>query len=308
MIHLERVALQRCGKLKVALGANMQNQLFELSVRIQRNGRTSKIREYGLDGLTYIEGRAGTPYTVHVKNNSASRVLVVVSVDGIGVVDGQPATDASRGYIVDGLSAVEIQGWRSDLNTTHDFVFGSRDDSYRASTGQGTNNCGIIACRVFAEECRLDMSALQDLLDNYRARPSVSPPHVTRPWYVPSVTPYVPPGSMPYPAPWQPIWVYDPSSAPVYATCASSYSQPTTEVSSAEIPEFTMGTSWGAQASSRAHETEFKRGRCLAEMSIYYTDATSLQEMGIRLENDAVVVDKASLPQGFTGFCRVPRK
>ena len=126
----------------------MQHGQFELSVLVDGHS----IREFGLTGHTYVEGRRGNVYTFKFKNNSPHRVLVVPSVEGLCTVDGQPATDTSRGYVVSAYSAASIEGWRTSLNDVASFIFSDKNGSYSAKTQGTTANCGVIGCKVFAEK------------------------------------------------------------------------------------------------------------------------------------------------------------
>ena len=55
----------------------MKQNLFELSVTVPSSRGSTKIPEYGHNGLTFVEGRKGQPYTIKLHNNSAHRVLAV---------------------------------------------------------------------------------------------------------------------------------------------------------------------------------------------------------------------------------------
>ena len=130
----------------------MQKNSFELSVAVPSHGGFTKIKEYGLDGRTFIEGREGKPFSILFKNNTPQRVLAVPSVDGISALDGNPATEQSRGYIVAGYSSIEIKGWRTSLENVAQFVFEKKSGSY-AAKGEVANDssCGVIAVKVFDE-------------------------------------------------------------------------------------------------------------------------------------------------------------
>lgn len=278
----------------------MQIGQYELAVAIPRDGRAPRIREYGHNGLTYVEGREGQPFSVIFRNNSPSRVMAIVSIDGLDVIDGQPATGLSRGYIVNAYSSTEIKGWRTSLAETRQFFFQAKDRSYSAETNQGTANCGVIACKVLAEV--------------QIPTPPPPPPSkiIIRERYVPYPV---------YPWPYPPLYSNVPcgtdatyGTGDVYGklTCSTegvssgntlSAGQYCATVKTSNHADFTLGTGWGSAQTDHVYETTFARGLELATLSIYYTDAENLRRIGIVLGKDVAV---AKLPEGFASFCRPP--
>jgi hypothetical protein len=63
-------------------------------------------------GRTYALGSLGERYLVRVRNGSARRAEVVVSVDGRDVVDGRPSAWEKRGYLIEPYGEVTIDGYR----------------------------------------------------------------------------------------------------------------------------------------------------------------------------------------------------
>jgi len=120
--------------------------LYELDVLV--HGK--KVTKYPKEGLTFIEGRNETPYTIRFTNNTAWRVLVVVSVDGLSVMDGEEASSESSGYVVDAFGTVDIPGWRLDNDEVAKFIFDKKGKSYAYKTNK-PNNVGVIGCLVFME-------------------------------------------------------------------------------------------------------------------------------------------------------------
>jgi hypothetical protein len=268
----------------------MQHGQFELAVAIHRDGRSPRIREYGHNGITYVEGRKGQPFSVVFKNNSPARVLAIVSIDGLSVIEGEPATGESRGYVVNGYSSVEIRGWRTSLDQTQQFVFENKTGSYTASTPSGTANCGVIACKVLAE----------------RPRPVQIRPQALMPEKV-----YVPVPYPVYPGP-VPMWCYEPTTStsgvvphgtPAMVNCCAPATDYSASLCVNDTPDFTLGTGWGSTQEDRCNETTFERGLELATFSLYYTDAESLKRIGVNLGKDLAV---NALPQGFGNFCKPP--
>lgn len=169
----------------------MQHGQFELSVLVDGH----PVREFGLTGRTYVEGRRDVAYTLRFRNNSPNRVLVVPSVEGLCTVDGQPATDTSRGYVVSAYSSASIEGWRTSLNDVATFVFSAKKGSYAAKTQGTTANCGVIGCKVFAEKTvpLPTLTVIKEHHHHHHDTPFVYPVY-PRPW-----RPY-------YDPPWGPLW------------------------------------------------------------------------------------------------------
>src|SRR5665213_2949560 len=100
-----------------------QNQ-FEFSVRV--NGRP--VTEFRDDkSAIWIEGRKKSNYKLVFKNNTASRVKAVFSVDGLNVLTGDATW--SDGYAVNAWSEIEVPGWRKDKDGVAEFYFSSQERS-----------------------------------------------------------------------------------------------------------------------------------------------------------------------------------
>lgn len=98
----------------------------------------------------YIVGEHGARYEIVIENGSDQRYEIVASVDGLDVVDGQPASWAKRGYVIAPHTAIRIDGWRTSLTDVAAFRFGSVADSYAARTDTD-RNVGVIGVAFFCE-------------------------------------------------------------------------------------------------------------------------------------------------------------
>jgi hypothetical protein len=106
-------------------------------------------------GSTYLPvRRMGAEYQIRVWNHGPRRVTAVVSVDGLSVLNGQPASEDHPGYIVEPRSSIVIDGWRRDRHTVAAFTFSDRSDSYAARMGH-PENVGVIGLVAFEEMSRL---------------------------------------------------------------------------------------------------------------------------------------------------------
>ncbi len=98
----------------------------------------------------YVLGRAGQRYAILVENNTPARFEAVLSVDGLDVISGQPASFGRRGYILNPYSRIEVEGFRQSADAVATFRFGSVGDSYAAQQGDA-RNVGVIGVALFAE-------------------------------------------------------------------------------------------------------------------------------------------------------------
>ena len=102
-------------------------------------------------GRNYVVGESGRRYTIVVRNNTNFRLELVLSVDGLDVLDGKAASFGKRGYLVDPRGEVEIDGFRQSMNTVAAFRFGSVRGSYAGQKTGDTRNVGVIGLAVFNE-------------------------------------------------------------------------------------------------------------------------------------------------------------
>ena len=102
-------------------------------------------------GRNYVVGEAGHRYTIVLKNRTNFRLEVVVSVDGLDVLDGKPAAFGKRGYLIDPRGEIEVDGFRQSMDTVAAFRFGSVRGSYAAQKHGDTRNVGVVGVAVFNE-------------------------------------------------------------------------------------------------------------------------------------------------------------
>jgi hypothetical protein len=98
-----------------------------------------------------VGGRDGS-YSVVLKNRCKSRLEVVLSVDGLDVIDGKTASFGKRGYVIAPDETLEVKGWRTSPDTVARFKFSTVAGSYaNLSTGEH-RNVGVIGLAVFGEK------------------------------------------------------------------------------------------------------------------------------------------------------------
>jgi hypothetical protein len=111
-------------------------------------GRPLPAAEVG--GTLWAIGDPGQRYMIGVENRSAERWEVVTSVDGLDVIDGEPAGLHKRGYIVDPWSTITIEGWRTSESGVAAFRFSALEDSYAGRKGEA-RNVGVVGVAFFRE-------------------------------------------------------------------------------------------------------------------------------------------------------------
>lgn len=102
-------------------------------------------------GKRFVVGHAGQRYEILVHNQTGGRFEVVASVDGLDVIDGEPAHVDKRGYVLEPYATVRIDGWRRSQEVVAAFRFGRVSDSYAGRTA-GDRNVGVIGLAFFAEQ------------------------------------------------------------------------------------------------------------------------------------------------------------
>jgi hypothetical protein len=58
----------------------------------------------------FVVGEEGRRYSIVVRNRSDFRLEIVLSVDGLDVIDGRPASFRKRGYIVNPHRKLVVEG------------------------------------------------------------------------------------------------------------------------------------------------------------------------------------------------------
>jgi hypothetical protein len=105
-------------------------------------------------GKTYLPvPRLGLEHEVRVWNDGPRRIAAVVSVDGLSVINGRPASEDSAGYLVDPHASIRIKGWRRSLETVAAFSFEERGKSYAQRMGY-PENVGVIGLLAVEEAGR----------------------------------------------------------------------------------------------------------------------------------------------------------
>lgn len=145
---LRGIALLAVGLLPAACAPLEARSLVDIDL-IDRD-RGQWLPEYAHRGRVHVPGEPGHRYAVRLTNQTAERVLVVLSVDGVNAVTGEPASPAQAGYVLAPWESAEIAGWRKSMDDIAQFYFTDLPDSYAARTGR-PDNVGVVGIAVFRE-------------------------------------------------------------------------------------------------------------------------------------------------------------
>ena len=106
----------------------------------------------GKHNRRFVVGKKDSSYSIVLKNRCKSRLEVVLSVDGLDVIDGKTASASKRGYVIAPGETLEVKGWRTSPDTVARFRFSTVSGSYaNLSTGEH-RNVGVIGAAVFTEK------------------------------------------------------------------------------------------------------------------------------------------------------------
>lgn len=245
-----------------------------------------KIPEYKLNDSTYIEGRAGSEFTIKLFNLSNKRSLFVVSVDGLSVTDGKPAGPDSIGFVVEPHSSYLVPGWVVSNSESARFKFDSIDKAY---AGSESRNIGVIGAMVFEE-----------LVKEEKVK------YVDRYIYINTPT-------IPDPAPWKRTYPEQPWSSPIwYSTCnsdilvgnASASVSSNTDTSYNTHPN-DIGVTWGESVQSDFVTKTFDKGDKKDTLVLFYDTRKNLEKLGIVFDKKPTIARNLPNPFPLTG-CTPP--
>ncbi|MEG2803088.1 hypothetical protein [Stenotrophomonas sp.] len=213
---------------------------------IDRDG-DGALRAYSDGDQRWIAGEKGHRYSVRLRNASAERVLVVVSVDGLNAITGQVAAPGQTGYVLNPWQTADISGWRKSSEEVAQFVFTTPGRSYAARTGR-PDNIGVIGMAVFTEAGAIarDLSPAVERRRSLAGGPAA------------------------------------PAAPPAPAAAESAMADSATR-SAAAAPAQRLGTGHGARETSRVRDTAFERASStpVQQVELRYDSAQNLRARGI---------------------------
>jgi hypothetical protein len=121
-----------------------------VSVGLRDDGRHF-FQGFVAGGRNYAIGESDHRYTIVLRNNTNFRLEVVLSVDGLDVLDGKAASFGKRGYIMDPRGELEVDGFRQSMDEVASFRFGSVRGSYATRKTGDSRNVGVIGIALFNE-------------------------------------------------------------------------------------------------------------------------------------------------------------
>ena len=288
--------------------------MHNVSMHVQVNGRACK--EYSHKGMSFIEARSGTNYTVKIKNDNPYRVMAVLSVDGLDVVTGKPAEETNTGYIIDAYSSLDVKGYRISDDNSASFIFTSKGKSYVQQVKSNATNAGVIGLRTYKE--KLSYYSGWNITAGSGIG-SVTVPYTTLGNYTINTVPCT--------------YTVGNTTANVTATttaannCSNYFSS--TSVSNTSLnassgtlrsmnvssdtskplshKQFDTGTGWGSKLEDKVTRVSFEKGDMLVEMSVYYASKEALVEMGVDLQNTPKIAKEPVMPKAFGNYCTPPK-
>ena len=112
------------------------------------------VTEYPARGANYIEALKRREYSVRLRNRTAERIAIALSVDGLNSIDARTTTARdARKWVLGPYESIIIDGWQVSSASARKFFFTSEEKSYGAWLGK-TSNLGLIAAAVFREKRR----------------------------------------------------------------------------------------------------------------------------------------------------------
>src|SRR6266403_1419831 len=99
----------------------------------------------------FVVGEEGRRYSIVVRNKTNLRLEIVLSVDGLDVLDGRKASIRKPGYVMTPQSQLKVDGFRQSTEAVAAFRFSPVRESYAAEKYRNTRNVGVIGIAVFNE-------------------------------------------------------------------------------------------------------------------------------------------------------------
>ena len=102
----------------------------------------------------YFQAFRGRNYALSIANHTGERAGVLISVDGLNVVNGgrSSLSNTEPMYVLGPYERAVIRGWRTSLHDVRRFVFVDEERSYAERTGQANGDLGWIRVLSFREQ------------------------------------------------------------------------------------------------------------------------------------------------------------
>jgi hypothetical protein len=151
-LPLSSFAAVQWGSRSSQFESTADGQLVDVQVLVDGNAAPLYLSPRSSD-RQYFQAFQGRNYALSVHNTTGRRVGVLISVDGLNVVNGERSTLANNEsmYVLDPYETAVIRGWRSSLRDIQKFVFVDEQRSYAERTGQANGDMGWIRVLAFRE-------------------------------------------------------------------------------------------------------------------------------------------------------------
>jgi hypothetical protein len=279
--------------------------LYDTEVEILVNGKP--VKKFSHEGRTYIQANKGSAYSIKIRNNSWKRRMFNVSVDGINVVNGEAAGKSPFGYVLNGYSTYEIQGFRTSNEEVHPFKFNDKQKSYAAKSEEtqgDVSNCGVIGVQVYEEKEKPAPIVVSRPIVPFWEEPRYGSPSWTGDFTVTcgASNNMLREATNLYS---QGVGARGMSSGGgTQSCCFMSFSAPTPE---SEVVEggFDLGTEFSKEAiTDKVTNTSFEIGELLVTVEIFYSSREGLTKMGVPVFREVKVAAPSAFP---TRFCKPPK-
>ncbi len=182
--------------------AGYYDKIINVSIVTDDDGRLEKYpvsSDYEKE-KAYIMAKKGQSYGIRIKNKTANRIGVVITVDGRNIISGKKSylTNRERMYILDPFEASIFYGWRTDRKHVNRFYFTKEKHSYAASWGDDSA-MGVIAVAAFEEKKHQYRKPAKNHRSSNRSRKSRNQPGTGfgEEEYSPATTVYFKPNKQP---------------------------------------------------------------------------------------------------------------
>ncbi len=110
------------------------------------------VYEYAAGGTSYIEALKNREYSVRLRNRTAERIAIALSVDSLSSIDARTTTAGeARKWVLGPYETITLDGWQTSSATARRFFFTTEEKSYGNWLGR-TQNLGLVAAAVFREK------------------------------------------------------------------------------------------------------------------------------------------------------------
>lgn len=110
------------------------------------------VSEYAARGTSYVEALKNREYSVRLRNRTAERIAIALTVDGLNSIDARTTTaQDARKWILGPYETITLDGWQVSSATARRFFFTTEEKSYGSWLGK-TRNLGLVAAAVFREK------------------------------------------------------------------------------------------------------------------------------------------------------------